>query len=170
MDFDPVTGKLWDTENGPNYGDEINLVEPGFNSGWQVIAGMQGSSRIAGTAPISDTLEDFDGKGKYSDPEYEWSETVGPTALKFLNSDKLGKQYENDMFVGDFNKGNIYHFDLNKERTKLNVDGAMEGRLNEKIIFASGFGGVTDIEVGPDGYLYIVSIGQGKIFRIVPRS
>jgi glucose/arabinose dehydrogenase len=33
MDFDPVTGKLWDTENGPNYGDEINLVEPGFNSG-----------------------------------------------------------------------------------------------------------------------------------------
>ena len=33
MDFDPVTGKLWDTENGPDYGDEINLVEPGFNSG-----------------------------------------------------------------------------------------------------------------------------------------
>ena len=37
MDFDPVTGKLWDTENGPNYGDEINLVEPGFNSGWQEV-------------------------------------------------------------------------------------------------------------------------------------
>lgn len=35
--FDPITGKLWDTENGPNYGDEINLVEPGFNSGWSQI-------------------------------------------------------------------------------------------------------------------------------------
>ena len=34
IDFDPETGKLWDTENGPGYGDEINLVEPGFNSGW----------------------------------------------------------------------------------------------------------------------------------------
>src|SRR5215216_7099516 len=34
IDFDPVTGKLWDTENGPGFGDEINLVEPGFNSGW----------------------------------------------------------------------------------------------------------------------------------------
>ena len=34
MDFDPLTGKLWDTENGANWGDEINLVEPGFNSGW----------------------------------------------------------------------------------------------------------------------------------------
>jgi aldose sugar dehydrogenase len=170
MDFDPITGKLWDTENGPNYGDEINLVEPGFNSGWKEISGMMGSSRIGGIPRVADTLEDFGGKGKYSDPEYEWSETVGPTALKFFNSDKLGKQYENDMFVGDFTKGNIYHFELNKERTKLNLDTALEGRLNEKVIFANGFGGVTDLEVGPDGYLYIVSIAQGKIFRIVPSS
>jgi aldose sugar dehydrogenase len=37
MDFDPVTGNLWETENGPTYGDEINLVKPGFNSGWNQI-------------------------------------------------------------------------------------------------------------------------------------
>jgi aldose sugar dehydrogenase len=37
-------------------------------------------------------------------------------------------------------------------------------------IFGEGFGGITDIEVGPDGNLYVVSIGQGKIFRIIPRS
>ena len=37
MDFDPLTGKLWDTENGANWGDEINLVEPGFNSGWKKV-------------------------------------------------------------------------------------------------------------------------------------
>ena len=40
MDFDPLTGNLWDTENGPNYGDEINLVEPGFNSGWAQVQGF----------------------------------------------------------------------------------------------------------------------------------
>ena len=40
MDFDPVTGKLWDTENGPDIGDEINLVEPGFNSGFNKIDGV----------------------------------------------------------------------------------------------------------------------------------
>ena len=40
IDFDPVTGKLWDTENGQKIGDEINLVEPGFNSGWNEIQGM----------------------------------------------------------------------------------------------------------------------------------
>ena len=44
---------------------------------------------------------------------------VGPTAVKFLNSDKLGKGYENDMFVGDFNNGYIYHFELNEDRTEL---------------------------------------------------
>jgi hypothetical protein len=38
--FDPVTGKLWDTENGSGYGDEMNLVEPGFNSGWLRVQGM----------------------------------------------------------------------------------------------------------------------------------
>ena len=117
----------------------------------------------------ADTL-DFDGKGKYSDPEYEWGETVGPTALKFLNSDKLGKQYENDMFVGDFNNGIVYHFDLNKERKELDVDSALEGRVNEKIIFARGFGKITDIEVERDGYLYVVSINPSKIFRIVPQT
>jgi glucose/arabinose dehydrogenase len=36
------------------------------------------------------------------------------------------------------------------------------------IIFGKGFGGITDLEVGPDGYLYVVSIGQGAIYRIVP--
>ena len=40
IDFDPVTGKLWDTENGPQFGDEINLVEPGFNSGADRVYGI----------------------------------------------------------------------------------------------------------------------------------
>ena len=40
MDFDPVTGKLWDTENGPWWADEINIVEPGFNSGWKKVQGL----------------------------------------------------------------------------------------------------------------------------------
>ena len=39
MAFDPVTGKLWDTENGPNSYDEVNLVEAGFNSGWRELWG-----------------------------------------------------------------------------------------------------------------------------------
>ena len=45
MDFDPVSGKLWDTENGPDFGDEINLVEPGFNSGWRSDTGLLDGKR-----------------------------------------------------------------------------------------------------------------------------
>jgi glucose/arabinose dehydrogenase len=105
FDFDPVTGNIWDTENGPGYGDEINLVEPGFNSGWLEITGFPSSSTSIeddddGFNP-EDDLVSFDGKGKYSDPEFEWTFTLGPTAVKFLNSDKLGIEYVNDMFVAD---------------------------------------------------------------------
>jgi glucose/arabinose dehydrogenase len=122
IDFDPVSKKLWDTENGPNFGDEVNLVEPGFNSGWIKIQGFWkiNGKTITNVTGIPKGLVDFGGKGKYSPPEFTWFKpTAGPTAIKFLNSDKLGKQYENDIFVGDFHNGYLYHFDLNKKELDL---------------------------------------------------
>lgn len=163
MDFDPVTGKLWDTENGGRNGDEINLVSPGFNSGWQKVMGL--SSLLKNFSKSE--LEAFDGKGHYSDPEFTWNRTAGLTALKFLNSDKLGKQYENDMFVGDFNNGFLYHFDLDAKRKSLSLTGKLEDKIADEngelkdIIFGTGFAGITDIKVGPDGYLYILSVEEG---------
>ena len=176
FDFDPVTGNIWDTENGPGYGDEINLVEPGFNSGWLEITGM--SSNADDFDPEDNGLVSFDGKGEYSDPKFEWRDTLGPTAVKFLNSDKLGAEYGNDMFVGDIVNGRIYHFELNQDRTELILDGLLANKVAatesvtelEQIIFAEGFGGITDLEVGPDGYLYVVSLGQGAIYRILPAT
>src|SRR5919112_6538895 len=115
--FDPVTGKLWDTENGPGFGDEINLVEPGFNSGWNRVQGIwEGGDYFAGPAAPEepDDLVDFDGRGEYSTPEFIWNQSVGVTSIKFLDSEKLGKEYQNDIFVGDFNRGNLYHFDLSE--------------------------------------------------------
>jgi Glucose / Sorbosone dehydrogenase len=56
MDFDPVTVKLWDAENGPSFGDEINLVEPGFNSGWL---------KIKRTWPITNSTLLVDGLTPY---------------------------------------------------------------------------------------------------------
>jgi aldose sugar dehydrogenase len=168
MDFDPVTGKLWDTENGASYGDEINFIEPGFNSGWL---------RVQGMAPDNfniEDLENFQGKGYYSDPEFVWTDTVGPTAIKFFGSDRLGNQYKNDIFVSDITQGNIYHFDLIGNRTNLILDGFLADKMsnnsteNQDIIFGEGFGGISDLEMGPyDGYLYVVSLGHGNIYRIV---
>jgi aldose sugar dehydrogenase len=94
--------------------------------------------------------------------------------LEFLSSAKYGGQYENDMFVGDINNGNLYHFDLNKDRTDLYLTEPLIDKIAQspkelqKIIFGGGFGGITDIELGPDGYLYILATKFDKIFRIVP--
>jgi aldose sugar dehydrogenase len=201
MDFDPVTGRLWDTENGAGFGDEINLVEPGFNSGWAKKQGVwpvsdytatpllkgflyEGSNSSSTRTTDQDILVNFTGKGRYSPPEFTWNIAVAPTALKFYDSDMLGRQYENDMFVADFLNGNIYHFDLNTNRTALALDGALKDGIASNtrelvdVIFAEGFGlggkngsggGITDIEVGPyDGYLYIVSYAQGRLYRVIP--
>ena len=172
LDFDPVTGKLWATENGPEDDDEINLVEPGFNSGWVQVHGL---ARLTPGFDPSE-LVDFDGKGHYRDPELVWENTAGPTGILFMTSDKLGSQYVNDMFVADVHHGRIYYFNLNADRTHL----ILPAQLNDKvirnptvdgldeIIFGEDFGGITDLKIGPDGYLYVVSVGLGKIFRIVP--
>jgi len=175
--FDPVTGNLWETENGGG-ADEINLVEPGFNSGWKQIIGM--SSLKEKFDPDKD-LVDFGGRGKYSDPKFQWTSVVeskrvnpAPTAITFLNSDKLGKQYENDMFVGSVKGGTLFNFDLNDDRTELDLDNLLADKMantaneTEDVTFAHGFGTITDLEVGPDGYLYVVSLDHGAIYRIVP--
>jgi len=174
MDFDPVTGNLWDSENGPGNGDEINLVLPGFNSGWQQVQGLASQE----TSFSESDLEDFNGKGHYADPKLVWVNTAGPTAVKFLNSAQLGTTYENDMFVGDVHNGRIYHFDLTADRKDLVLPQELSSRVIEKpsspgvsnIVFGDGFGGVTDLEVGPEGNLYVVSIGLGSIFQISPAS
>jgi glucose/arabinose dehydrogenase len=178
MAFDPISGKLWDTENGPDYGDEINLVEPGFNSGWPKVQGIWETSSNgaqAGAANLRpNDLIDFGGRGNYSFPEFIWYDTVGLTDLEFLNSNKYGEQYQNDMFVGDYNNGNLYHFDLDRNRTSLYFREPLEDRIAQNpkelqnILFGRGFGGITDIERGPDGYLYILSAGHGMVYRIVP--
>lgn len=98
IDFDPLTGTLWASENGPAAGDEINMVKPGFNSGWAQIQGFAGSDILNRGKSANDLV--ILGNAKYSDPEFSWNTTVGVTDVKFLSSDKLSKQYENNLFVG----------------------------------------------------------------------
>jgi glucose/arabinose dehydrogenase len=192
IDFDPVTGKLWDTENGPQFGDEINMVEPGFNSGsdrvygiWEadefgdMLKNKKGEAVSVGNNPPN--LVNFNGKGHYNSPEFIWIKTIAPTALLFLDSDKLGSNYKNDMFVGSADGGRIFHFDLNDKRDGLVLKGNLTDKIAydktefKDILFAEGFVIITDIKQGPDGYPYIVSglkqsktAKYGAVFRIVP--
>lgn len=187
--FDPLTGNLWDTENGPSFGDEINLVKPGFNGGWNKV---QGFWRVGNTSekmemikgPPAD-LVNFGGKGKYGEPKLVWDKPVGPTALVFLNSTQLGEKYHNDIFVGSVKDGRIFHFKLsdNDNRTELSLPDSVTNKILTKdsikntpngMIFAEHFGIITDLKVGPqDGYLYVVSGDKssnvGQIYKIVPK-
>jgi glucose/arabinose dehydrogenase len=188
LDFDPVSKKLWDTENGPSFGDEVNIVEKGFNSGWKsaqgiwkadgYLDGVRGGENLTKYVMFdgADGLVGFTGKGKYSSPEFTWNKTVGVTALKFLGSDNLGKQYENDLFVASYMKGIIYHFDLKIDRSGLLLSSPLDDTVADSnddiqsVVFGKGFVGTTDLEVGPDGYLYVLDYSYGKIYRIVPND
>jgi len=184
--FDPVTGILWDTEVGLPFGDEINLVGPGFNSGYNKIDGiwLRGynmdqteKQHVVPPLPPND-LVNFGGKGKYHPPQFTWFRKVVPTGITFLNSNKIGNLYENDMFVADALNGNIYHFKLNAQRTGLLLpkgplaDGVVNSSDSlDQIIFGKGFGAITDLKVSPyDGNLYVLTFDQtqGTIYRIVP--
>jgi plastocyanin len=180
MDFDPLTGNLWDTENGPDTGDEINLVFPGFNSGWTQVQGYLDDDLLEHDISEDDLV--YFGNSQYAEPKFVWTTPIGITALKFLNSGKLGLDYANDMFVGDINNGLLYRFALNEARDDIFIDDTFVGNIeeledneindpkeNQPLIFGQGFGGITDIQVGPDGYLYVLSY-TGALYRILPIS
>jgi glucose/arabinose dehydrogenase len=173
MEFDPMTEKLWMTENGDDVYDEINIVEPGFNSGWHKIMGPIVRTNMT----IENDLIIFDG-AKYGDPIFSWYAPVGVTDIEFLNSTKLGEKYDDNVFVGDINNGNLYFFEVNGNRTgvtfhdprllDLVADPVKEGEDSElsSLILGDGFGRITDIESGPDGLLYIMTYEDGKIYRL----
>jgi glucose/arabinose dehydrogenase len=194
IDFDPVTGRLWDTEIGPNGRDEINIVEPAFNSGWRKIQGLAYSqSEISGLVKfpglsgrqfsiiglIEELLYRIQGLGgKYSDPELVWQDPIVPTAIEFLDSKLLGGKYQDDIFVGSYNYGRILHFHLNQQRDNLYLRGPLEDKVENNpqgyipSVFGKNFGRIVDLETGPDGYLYVLSLtaDDGKIFRILPKN
>ena len=192
LTVDPVTGKLWDTENGPDFGDEVNIVPPNFNSGWAVIQGpadktalskpnvssdLTGWGVITGSAnkTISVQLPNYPGY-TYHDPQFTWMKTVAPTGIAFVNSPQFEK-YKNSVFVGDCNNGNLYRFELNDNRDgfvfkspQLANKVVNWGSSMDEIIFGTGFGCMTDLVAGPDGLLYIVSLSDGAIYRIIPKA
>ena len=167
---DPQTGFMWDTENGPDVFDEINLIDEKFNSGWAKIQGPSNGKSLPTIPEYSEYI--------YSEPEFSWEIPIGVTAIEFPNSNDFEK-YGNFLFVADTNKGIIYKFKLDETRTKfifesphlqdlvLNMlpDSSGNEPMDE-IIFAKNLGLISDMKFGPDGALYVISLMEGKIYKI----
>lgn len=172
--FDPLTGKLWSTENGPSAYDEVNRVVRGFNSGWRPIMGPDARDP-QGPGDLWSSPGSI-----YRDPEFSWAVPVAPTALTFAASRKLGCGREHDLLVGDNNCGQLYSFQPNAARDGLSLSSsALLDRVADnlgllcsdemsEILFGGGFGVITDLKNGPDGKLYVVSLSHGRVYRIGP--
>jgi glucose/arabinose dehydrogenase len=168
MSIDPVTGALWNTENGPSNYDEVNRVSPGFNSGWNQIMGPDARD----PEDVGD-LFNMPGAGStYSDPEFSWLATVAPTAILFPRG--LSETYDVAALVGDSNNGSLYSFPLNAARDGFELGGFMglsdlvadDVTERNAVRIGSGFGAITDLKEGSDGAVYVVSLGNGAIYRI----
>jgi len=168
FDFDPQTGVLWQSENGPSDYDELNRILPGWNGGWSDLWGPD--ARHA-----NDTSGLWVAPGSfYADPKFAWKEVVAPTSVLFYRSDSLGAHYRNQLFVGAHNQsGKIYRFQLTPDRSTLvlpdpSVTDGVADTYAEADVFQWGnaFGAVVDLEIGPDGALYVANFYGDVIYRI----
>jgi aldose sugar dehydrogenase len=157
MAFDPVSGDLWEQENGDDSFSELNRVEPGMNSGWVQIMGpadrvpqfkqIETSPEFFGLQQIrwpptniADTPEEALARlfmlpgAHFSAPEFAWKFEVAPGGIGFIESRALGPQYENDLIMGGARPfllgGHLFHFNLTGNRRRIAVD---DPRLEDRV-------------------------------------
>jgi hypothetical protein len=118
----------------------------------------------------------------YQDPEFSWKYEVAPGGIGFLNSRALGRRFQGDLFVGAaipaLEGGYLFHFNLTEDRggiepysravRDLVADNLDKHEITEsgRILIGRNFGSGTDIEMGPNGNLYVVSLTHGAVFEI----
>lgn len=119
---------------------------------------------------------------RYSDPEFSWTFAVPPAGIGFVAGRGLGPQFEGDLFVGAATTqtvgGYLFHLNLTGNRRRIAVDDPrLEDRVadnlakhdlteSETLLIGRDFGIVTEIQTGPNGNLFVVSLTQGAVYEI----
>jgi glucose/arabinose dehydrogenase len=127
--FDPETGFLWQTENGPECEDEINRIRSGENYGWGGASSCP-DTNDSGPSPVG--------------PEKEYTPTIAPTGAAFCSGCKLGSAAEDDLFFGAWNDGKIRRLVLSENRKHV------QGQV---VVFTNP-GGVLAVVAAPDGRIF----------------
>ncbi|TAK56507.1 MAG: hypothetical protein EPO24_11175 [Bacteroidetes bacterium] len=143
--FDELTGKMYASENGVSCNDEINLIVPWGNYGWP-----------------SDGNCTYSGNSKYKRPMYHWPTNVPAVTGIIIYRDTVFPELYGKMLVANYNYGTIDEFTLNETG-----DSIVSGPTT---IFSHG-SGLNDIEVGPDGYIYLTNGtygGVSNLLRLTP--
>ena len=154
----PGTGELWQNENGPNGGDEINIIRPGRNYGWPIVS-------LGRTYPGPWQSEKFSGEG-IENPIVYWMPAIAVSGMTFYTGDKLPK-WKGDVFVGALRTGEIpgtghvQRILFNEKMEELRRESLLT-ELRQRI---------RDIRQGPDGLLYVITDEkEGAVLRIEPAA
>jgi glucose/arabinose dehydrogenase len=146
--FDPKTHRLWETENGPECNDEINLIVKGANFGWGP------NENCSGTAP-----QDTNNSGPKPRhlPKTYFAGTIGITGAAFCISCGLGAGLAGDLIFGDVNTSSIRAIGMNAARSGFSAG-------SRRVLLTTSTGGVHSIEVGPKHRIYFS--GPNGIYRL----
>jgi aldose sugar dehydrogenase len=152
----PATGQMWQTENGPNGGDEINVVKPGANYGWPMVS--------YGRRYEGPWQSERAGHAGFEPPVVIWVPSIATSGLAFYTGDKLPK-WKGDVFVGALRTGEIPGTG-HLERILFNEK--ME-ELRRESLLVDLRQRIRDVRQGPDGLLYVLTDEkQGALLRIEP--
>jgi glucose/arabinose dehydrogenase len=154
----PETGDLWETEQGPSGGDEINVLHAGRNYGWPLVSyGRDYWGDRVSSHPFRDGMED---------PIVVWLPSIGVTGMTFYTGDRF-PHWKRNVFVGGLREGGIpgtgqiQRVVFNDHWQELRRE-PMLMELKQRI---------RDIRQGPDGLLYVLTAEEdGALLRIEPRS
>ncbi len=148
--YDPVTNRLYETEHGPQGGDELNIIAPGRNYGWPVITyGMDYTGAY---------VSPFTERHGMMQPVAVWTPSMAPSGLAIYRGDKF-PQWNGDAFVGALAHKHLRRVDLDDQGHALG-----EQRLLTKLDKR-----IRDVRVSPDGYIYVTTDdASGSVFKIEP--
>jgi glucose/arabinose dehydrogenase len=154
--IDPLSGNLWDEENGSDSFDEMNRVDAGANNGWvqimgpverirdykslEIVSGARLQQRRWPPELIADTPREALDRlfvlpgSHYNDPKFSWKNVLPPGAIGFVKGEGLGEEFEGDLFVGAATPrtvgGHLLRFKLTKDRKDIDLTASgLSGRV-----------------------------------------
>jgi glucose/arabinose dehydrogenase len=141
----PETGDLWESEHGPQGGDELNLIEPGNNYGWPVIG--RGTNYGSIGSPIHGAI----GQQGMEQPIHFWVPSIAASGLMVYTGDKF------PLWHGSIISGAL----AGEQLARLHMSDDYREVIVEETL-AYGMGRIRDVRQGPDGYIYLaISDGNG---------
>ena len=160
----PDTGEIWETENGPMGGDEINVIRAGKNYGWPVVSyGMDYSGNQIGG--LSGTTSEDRKRLGMEDPFIYWNPSPAVTGIVIYTGDRF-PAWKGNIFLGALGGQNVGARQLH--RIVLSKTGRPQSRGNLTML-AELKQRIRDVKQGPDGLLYLTTDElDGAVLRIEP--